>query len=182
MLTIEPPFPRVIRSIASRLNRKTLRTLTAKISSHSRTVVSTTVFSSCMAALLTRISRPPRRSLAVSTTLRACTSEDTSPATQWTEPLSERLSGGEDCRAVATTLAPSATKRSTIALPMPLDAPVTMASLPSSLPPISTFSMSDAIHTLSGSDHEVSRTPIRNGRPPAGPECLDFALNRPCRG
>src|SRR5215210_2697238 len=94
-----------------------------------------TVESNMTPALLTRMSILPNSSTALCTRLWACCSSVTSHSTAIASPpswdtLSTSSSRRSLRRAPATTAAPSATSARTVASPMPLEAPVTTATLP----------------------------------------------------
>src|SRR6516165_1103644 len=90
-----------------------------------------------MPALLTRISSRPNRSIVVAIPASTAASSLTSMATPVAVPPARLISAAaasadRDCRSAITTVAPSVAKRHAISLPMPLAAPVMMATLPSS--------------------------------------------------
>src|SRR6516165_4642997 len=90
-----------------------------------------------MPALLTRISSRPNRSIVVAIPASTAASSLTSMATPVAVPPARLISAAAasadgDCRSAITTFAPSVEKRHAISLPMPLAAPVMMATLPSS--------------------------------------------------
>src|SRR6516162_10930797 len=90
-----------------------------------------------MPALLTRISSRPNRSIVVAMPTSTAASSLTSMATPVAVPPARLSSAAAasadgDCRSAITTFAPSVAKRHAISLPMPLAAPVMMATLPSS--------------------------------------------------
>src|ERR687889_2566543 len=100
-----------------------------------------TVESNMIPALLTRMSILPNSSTALSTRSWACSSSVTSHLTATAFPpswvtLSTSSSRRSLRRAPATTAAPSATSARTVASPMPLEAPVTTATLPFNLSPM----------------------------------------------
>src|SRR5919112_3562777 len=100
-----------------------------------------TVESNMTPALLTRMSILPNSSTALLTRSWACCSSVTSHSTAIAFPPSRdtrstRSSRRSLRRAPATTAAPSAASACTVASPMPLEAPVTTATLPFNLSPI----------------------------------------------
>src|ERR671921_128861 len=100
-----------------------------------------TVESNMIPALLTRMSILPNSSTALSTRSWACSSSVTSHLTAIAFPpswdtLSTSSSRRSLRRAPATTAAPSPTSSRTVASPMPLEAPVTTATLPFNLSPM----------------------------------------------
>jgi hypothetical protein len=90
-----------------------------------------------MPALLTRISSRPNRSIVEAIPASTAASSLTSMATPAAVPPARLISAAVvsadgNCRSAITTFAPSVAKRLAISLPMPLAAPVMMATLPSS--------------------------------------------------
>ena len=86
-------------------------------------------------ALLTRMSRPPKRAAMASVTARTWPASETSRAQAWAEPPARRMasaaaSADSPLKSVTATCAPSAPKISAVALPMPDPAPVTWAMEP----------------------------------------------------
>src|SRR5215212_3701878 len=111
--------------------------LTSNIRRHSSESPFSTLESSMAPALLTRMSTRPNSSLACRIRPCACSSSVTSHSTESARPpspfiRSTRSSSRSSRRAATTTGAPSAAKASAVASPMPLDAPVMTATLPSS--------------------------------------------------
>src|SRR5829696_2422650 len=99
-----------------------------------------TVESNMTPALLTRMSMLPNSSTALRTRSWACCSSVTSHSTAIASPpsrdtLSTSSSRRSLRRAPATTVAPSVASARTVASPMPLEAPVTTATLPFNLSP-----------------------------------------------
>ena len=82
-----------------------------------------------LAALLTRISRRPKRPVARATTSLAACSLDTSATKGTTRSWPWKTSWTAGLMSWAMTEAPRATRRLTVARPIPLAAPVTMATL-----------------------------------------------------
>src|SRR6516162_8493638 len=92
-----------------------------------------------MPALLTRISSRPNRSTVVAIPASTAASSLTSIATPTAVPPARLIwvavaSADCNCRSAIATFAPSVPKRLAISLPMPLAAPVMIATLPSSCP------------------------------------------------
>src|SRR6516165_6640633 len=92
-----------------------------------------------MPALLTRISTRPNRSIVVAMPAATAASSLTSMATPTAVPPARLISvavasADGNRRSAIATFAPSVAKRLAISLPMPLAAPVMMATLPSSCP------------------------------------------------
>src|SRR5437762_1406020 len=86
------------------------------------------------AALFTRMSRPPKRSMVAATQASAVSMSPALPANTATSPpmSAAAISNPSILRAVSITLAPASTNPATMAFPMPFEAPVTRATLPSS--------------------------------------------------
>src|SRR6516225_1927725 len=92
-----------------------------------------------MPAWLMRMSSRPNRSIVVSIPASTAAWSLTSIATPAAVPPARSISvaaasADGNCRSAITTFAPSVAKRLAISLPMPLAAPVMMATLPSSCP------------------------------------------------
>ena len=132
------PAPRAFRDgTAAREVRNTERTLTAMMRSNSSSVVSSKGLPSAMPALFTKMSKPPNCALAAATTSSALPSAVTSSAKQCTFGPLNMASRPCPGKSVRTTRAPSDIYSLAMASPMPLAAPVMMATLPSSLPMLS---------------------------------------------
>ena len=135
MLMIRPLRLRIITSDAARVNRNTLRRLVAMTASQSSSLIRGMSVSLVMPALLTTISSRPHFSArsstslltaALSVTSHGCTSA-VPPAAAIASAVSFSLSA---LRATQATFAPAPASRSAIALPMPREAPVTIAVWP----------------------------------------------------
>src|SRR5829696_7186457 len=120
-----------------------------------------TVESNMTPALLTRMSILPNSSTALCTRLWACCSSVTSHSTaiaslpSW-DTHSTSSSRRSLRRAPATTAAPSTASARTVASPMPLEAPVTTATLPFNLSPM--FITSPRISELQRDPYSLFRT------------------------
>src|SRR5438445_1781551 len=109
------------------------------VRSQSSSVVSSTGFVNITPALLTRMSTRPKRSSVARTSPLTSALEETSARTERASPPSCLIESTTACASrslptqLTVTFAPSEAKRSAIAFPIPRDAPVTIATLPSSL-------------------------------------------------
>src|SRR5919112_5353928 len=115
-------------------------TFTSNICRHWSERLLPTVESNMTPALLTRMSILPNPSTALRTRSWACCSSVTSHSTAIASPpsrdtLSTSSSRRSFRRAPATTAEPSVASARTVASPMPLEAPVTTATLPFNLSP-----------------------------------------------
>ena len=88
-----------------------------------------------VAALLTRMSRPPRRSTVAATHASAASGSPALAANQATSPVMEPAASlsWSSLRDEIITRAPASAMAAAMARPIPLEAPVTSATLPSSL-------------------------------------------------
>src|SRR3990172_7594751 len=146
VLTTRPPSPfSIIWTAAAWAHRKAPLRLTASTGSHISSPMSwawpsltfTTSPSRLMPALLIRMSNRPNSPTAASAILWTSTRSVTSPTTAAARPPASRTSpaacsNGPASRSPSTTQAPSWPKRSAVARPMPLPAPVIQATFPSS--------------------------------------------------
>src|SRR5689334_1529210 len=130
-----------------------------------------------MPALLTSTSTPSQARTTAATAAATCSSFVTSIATASAVPPLRLISSAAPCaacwfRSAIATLAPSAAKRSAISLPMPLAAPVTMATLLRSfIVEHSCGNVGSRGHRGSalGTDQVEDAYAVRLGRPAAGP-------------
>src|SRR5689334_10480120 len=144
VLMMLPPRPcAFMRAAPCLMPRKTPRTSTAKVKSHSSTVVSPIgPKAPPTPALLNTQSSPPKRSTASATSAATSRSAETSTrsAARRSPAPCARASAIVSARVASltspmTTRAPSRRKVSALARPMPLPPPVTRATLPSRRPP-----------------------------------------------
>src|SRR6478609_9602683 len=136
MLTMRPPPPRCITGTTARHIRNIEATLTSITLRHSSSGISVNgriAREAYSPALLTRTSIDPHRSATSATS-------DSTPASSATSAVRPMPSGNSSAAASApwrsaiTMRAPPAARPWAIALPMPCDPPVTIATLPSSSP------------------------------------------------
>ena len=131
MFTIADASRSASAGSAARECTKKPRTFVVMTPSHSSSLVSRMPFMRKRAALLTRTSRRPKRSMAAATAASAVAASATSPCTATIRPSSVSRSATAGFRSSATTLAPAACSRRTTSLPTPPAAPVTIATCPS---------------------------------------------------
>src|SRR5712691_655289 len=138
MWTMLPP-PRVrMAPAASLVTTKAPTRLMRSTSAKSTAAISTSAERRRTAAELTRISTPPCSRAAVATSRSTSASLATSPLTALAWPpdlamVSTTSASGSGRRPKTTTRAPSLAKRMAVARPIPVPAPVTIATLPSSV-------------------------------------------------
>ena len=155
MVMMRPPFLRW--GIAAFAARTGPRTLTASSASISSTVKSAIVLYRAIAALLTRMSRPPSartvsstdRWMAEGSALSACSATALPPFASIVRTSRSALS--TDRSYVIATFAPFSDNAIAIASPMPRDPPVTSAFFPASSCIIIPFAFSVAILPISRS-------------------------------
>ena len=136
ILTMEPPPDSAITGMACLQPRNTPSLLTALILRQLAMSVSTMVPRAIMPALLTRISRRPKRSTVAAITAFQLSSSVTSRRMNTAaSPMAAATAWPSfSLRSATTTLAPSRASNIASALPMPLAAPVMIATLPATLP------------------------------------------------
>src|SRR5271166_4334035 len=143
-LTMAPPWLRRISGTAALAQKTYLIRLTSRISFQLAALASSTFSYLRMPALLMRMSRRPNFCAAPLTKSRHAASVPTSACVKATLAPAVSSSAAtrwprSPSRSQNATLAPSATKRLTVASPIPDAPPVTAATLPSSLPMFATF-------------------------------------------
>ena len=121
--------PRFMSGIIARHAMNTPLAFTPIRVSQSSSLVSRRVFSIWIPALFTRISSPPKRS---SISMRRSSMSSAEETSVWRQPRVGGRSWGRSPRPQVATSAPSATKASTMARPIPWRPPVTSAARPSS--------------------------------------------------
>src|SRR3954454_13055066 len=136
MFTIEPPPPSSIVGIAARIPRHTPDRFTSRTSRQSSSEMSPAEPGMATAALLTMPSSRPWRSTAASTS--ASTSADDRTSVRWNDapaPIAPATSRPpSSSTSPRTTTAPSLASASADARPMPVAAPVTATTFPSTRP------------------------------------------------
>src|SRR5882762_5974786 len=138
MWTMLPP-PRIRMAIAANfVTTKAPTRLMRSTSAKSAAAISTSAARRRTAAELTRMSTPPCSRAAAATSRSTSASLETSPLTAlaWPPDLamaSTTSASGSGRRPKTTTRAPSLAKRMAAARPIPVPAPVTIATLPSSV-------------------------------------------------
>ena len=139
VLMILPPVPcAIICLAASWVQMRTPRPLTRMIWSQLSSVVSRKRWGLLMPALLKITSSLPYSDAVRATSACTCSRVTTSTRAEMAAPPCARASAAESSacsplRSAKTTLAPSATRRKPIALPIPRAAPVTIHTFPCSL-------------------------------------------------
>src|SRR5215210_6540071 len=177
MLTMCPPCCSFITAMAASVAYRSPRTFTSNIWRHWSERPFSILESSITPALFTRMSTRPSSSLACRTRACAASSSVTSHSTESALPplpliRSTSSESRSFRRAATTTDAPSAANASAVASPMPLDAPVITATLPSSFATGNSFPSDCARKgtALAGSGNlafggagepEVSERPVR---------------------